>query len=399
MRPTSFPKRFFWARRALIVMTGVVAAATLITAAPTHVSADTGNRPAKQTYRFSLIARGFASPTYVTSAPDDPSTLYVVEQRGLIRIVRSHRTVGTFLDVTNKVMFDGERGLLGLAFHPDYAHNHLFYVDYIDVHGDTRIVEYRSADGIAVPSSAHELLLVKQPYPNHKGGQLVFDHRGLLYVGMGDGGTNPNGGPTAVGDPENRAQNPNSLLGKMLRTDPTKPGATWQTIAYGLRNPWRFSFDRLTGNLWIGDVGAATWEEVEFRAANKIDRPANYGWSRYEGRSTYNKAVALYGGTEVVFPTWSYHHTFVGRGGGNCGVVGGYVYRGNLVRAARGRYIFGDLCSGTIWSFQVGKAGRKSKVTTMRGFVPSLSSFGQDANGELYALGYANGGLYEFVRR
>ena len=151
-------------------MTGVVAAATLITAAPIHVSADTGNRPAKQTYRFSLIARGFASPTYVTSAPDDPSTLYVVEQRGLIRIVRSHRIVGAFLDVTKKVMFDGERGLLGLAFHPDYAHNHLFYVDYIDVHGDTRIVEYRSADGIAVPSSAHELLLVKQPYPNHKGG-------------------------------------------------------------------------------------------------------------------------------------------------------------------------------------------------------------------------------------
>jgi len=375
---------------------GVVAAVALVASTPGSRPADPLERvakPVKPTYSFKRIATGFTSPTYVTSAPDDASTLYVVEQPGLIVTVRSGRVTGTFLDIRNKVLFDGERGLLGLAFDPDYAHDHLFYVDYSDRNGDTRVVEYRSADGIAVPSTARQLLYVQQPYPNHKGGQLAFDRNGLLYVGMGDGGTNPANGPTGIGDPENRAQNPDSQLGKLLRIDPAKPGATWQIVGYGLRNPWRFSFDTKTGNLWIGDVGAATWEEVDFRAASRIGAPVNYGWSHYEARSVYNRAVPLHGGTNLVFPTWSYHHTFVGRGGGNCGVIGGYVYRGTRVPKARGRYILGDLCSGTIWSFRVGPTGRASKVTTMRGYVPSLSSFGQDANGELYALGYG-GGLY-----
>jgi glucose/arabinose dehydrogenase len=371
------------------VLIGVVA---LVAWAAAHGTAHPVRQAAKPTYQFRLIAKGFAYPTDVTSAPGDASTLYVAEQGGLIRIVRTGEVVGTFLDIRDKVMFAGERGLLGLAFHPDYFHNHLFYVDYVDLQGNTRIVEYRSAGGVAVPSSARELLLVKQPYPNHKGGQLAFDRNGLLYVGMGDGGVNPDSGPRGIGDPENRAQNPNSLLGKMLRIDPTKAGASWETIAFGLRNPWRFSFDRLTGNLWIGDVGAATWEEVDFRAASNIGRTANYGWSHYEGRSIYNKAIGLYP-ADLVFPTWTYHHTFVGRGGGNCGIIGGFVYRGARVSAARGRYIFGDLCSGTIWSFRAGANGRASKVTQMRGFVPSLTSFGEDPSGELYAVGYG-GGLY-----
>lgn len=353
---------------------------------------------AKAAYKFNLIARGFPYPTYVTSAPDDPSTLYVLEQVGLIRIVRGGHATGTFLDLRDKVFFAGERGLLGMAFSPDYAHNHLFYVDYTDPNSNTHIVEYRSANGVGVPSSARELLFVRQPYPNHKGGQLAFDRNGLLYVGMGDGGVNPDSGPRAIGDPENRAQNPDSQLGKMLRINPTEPGARWQTIAYGLRNPWRFSFDSQTGNLWIGDVGAAMWEEIDFRAASKIDVTANYGWSRYEGRSLYNKAIKLHAGTDVVFPTWVYHHTFVGRNGGRCGVIGGYVYRGSRVPAARGRYFFGDLCTGEIWSFRAGKNGRGSKVATMRGFVPSLSSFGEDSNGELYALSYSKGGLYMLSR-
>jgi glucose/arabinose dehydrogenase len=361
----------------------VVAAAAVIGAAP-------AKRPA---YSFKRIATGFASPTYVTSAPDDASTLYVVEQGGLIRTVRGGHVTGTFLDVRNKVLFDGERGLLGLAFHPDYAHNHLFYVDYTDVHGDTRVVEYRSAGGIADPASARDLLFVPQPYPNHKGGQLAFDSSGLLYVGMGDGGTNPDSGPTGIGDPENRAQNPDSRLGKLLRVDPLKAGDIWQPVAYGLRNPWRFSFDRQTGNLWIGDVGAATFEEVDFRPAAQIGITANYGWSRFEARKLYNAAITLRPGMPVVFPTWSYHHTFLGPGGGDCGVIGGYVYRGARVRAARGRYFFGDLCSGRIWSFRAGPNGRASKVATMRARVPALSSFGEAANGELYALSYT-GGLY-----
>jgi hypothetical protein len=361
----------------------VVAAAAVIGAAPAKPPA----------YTFKRIATGFASPTYVTSAPDDASTLYVVEQAGLIRTVRGGRVTGTFLDVRNKVLFDGERGLLGLAFHPDYAHNHLFYVDYTDVHGDTRVVEYRSAGGVADPASARELLFVPQPYPNHKGGQLAFDSSGLLYVGMGDGGTNPDSGPTGIGDPENRAQNPDSRLGKLLRIDPLKPGDAWQPVGFGLRNPWRFSFDRRTGNLWIGDVGAATFEEVDFRPAAQVGITADYGWSRFEARKLYNAAITLRPGMPVVFPTWSYHHTFLGPGGGDCGVIGGYVYRGARVRAARGRYFFGDLCSGRIWSFRAGPNGRASKVATMRGRVPALSSFGEAANGELYALSYT-GALY-----
>lgn len=361
----------------------VAAIAALIGAAP-------AKRPA---YTFKRIATGFASPTYVTSAPGDPSTLYVVEQGGRIRIVRGGRVTGTFLDIRSKVLFEGEHGLLGLAFHPDYANNHLFYVDYSDVHGDTRVIEYRSVDGVADPASARDLLFVQQPYPNHKGGQLAFDAHGLLYVGMGDGGTNPANGDTGIGDPEDRAQNPDSRLGKLLRIDPLQPGAAWETVGFGLRNPWRFSFDRRTGNLWIGDVGAATFEEVDFRPAARLGITANYGWSRYEARKTYNPAVTLHAGTEVVFPTWSYHHTFIGPGGGDCGVIGGYVYRGARVRAARGRYFFGDLCSGRIWSFRAGPKGRASKVALVRGRVPALSSFGESANGELYALGY-RGALY-----
>jgi glucose/arabinose dehydrogenase len=374
-------------------LAALIAVIALVGSTPPKRPSLSTKRVAKPAYSFRRIATGFASPTQVTSAPNDASTLYVLEQAGLIRTVRSGHVTGTFLDIRSKVLFEGERGLLGMAFHPGYARNHLFYVDYSDLRGNTHVVEYRSAGGVAVPTSGRELLFVQQPYPNHKGGQLAFDRSGLLYVGMGDGGTNPDSGPTGLGDPENRAQDPASQLGKLLRIDPTKPGATWETIAYGLRNPWRFSFDRRTGSLWLGDVGAANFEEIDFRAASRIGIPANYGWSHYEARSTYNNAVVLHGGTDLVFPTWAYHHTFVGRGGGNCGVIGGYVYRGARVPAARGRYIFGDLCSGKVWSFRVGRTGRASKVDAMRGYVPALSSFGEAANGELYALGYG-GGLY-----
>jgi glucose/arabinose dehydrogenase len=341
---------------------------------------------------FKRIARGFAAPTYVTSAPGDLSTLYVLEQRGTIRVVRRGRIVATFLDLRSRVRADGERGLLGLAFHPDYARNHLFYVDYTDLLGDTHVAEFRSQNGVGDPGSARDLLFVEQPYPNHKGGQLAFDRGGLLYVGMGDGGTNPVSGPRGLGDPENRAQNPSSRLGKLLRIDPTAPGAQWEAVAYGLRNPWRFSFDRATGDLWIGDVGAARREEIDFRPAARIATLANYGWSRYEARASYNPNVALAGG-ELVFPAWAYPHTYRPAGRGDCSVIGGYVYRGARVRSMRGRYVFGDLCSGFLWSFRVGPSGRASRVTRLKGSVPTLSSFGEGGDGELYALGYG-GSLY-----
>jgi len=163
----------------------------------------------------------------VTSAPGDATTLYVVEQAGTIRMVRGGKLVGTFLDIRDRVHTDGnELGLLSIAFSPGYAQNRLFYVDYTDLQGDTHVVEFSAPNGVADPSSARELLFVDQPYPNHKGGQLLFDAKGLLYVGMGDGGTNPASGDTSIGDPENRAQSSGSLLGKLLRIDPSKPDAT-----------------------------------------------------------------------------------------------------------------------------------------------------------------------------
>jgi len=333
----------------------------------------------KSAYSFQPFVRGLDNPLYVTSAPGDPDTLYVVEQTGRIRIVQNGRLAGTFLDIASKVKSGGEQGLLSVAFHPGYAQNHRFYVDYTDTAGDTRVVEYRSDGSQAIPSSARQILFVDQPYANHNGGQLEFDRQGYLYVGMGDGGS--------AGDPQNRAQNLSSRLGKLLRINPLTRGAAWQTVGYGLRNPWRFSFDRATGDLWIADVGQGTWEEIDFRAKAKIGRLANYGWNRYEGRAVFDSANPLRRAGQLVFPTWVYSHD-----SGACSVTGGYVYRGSAVPAARGRYIFGDFCNGRIWSFKAGK-GRTSAVRTELFEVPAVSSFGEDGNGELYATSLA-GTLY-----
>jgi glucose/arabinose dehydrogenase len=329
-------------------------------------------------FSFQRVASGFASPVDVASAPGDPSTLYVVEQQGTIKMVKNGQAAGTFLDIRSRVRSGGEQGLLSVAFHPSYAQNHKFYVDYTDTNGDTRVVEFKSANGVGVPASARELLFVKQPYANHNGGQLQFDKAGYLYVGMGDGGSG--------GDPENRAQNLQSRLGKLLRINPTRAGSAWQIVGFGLRNPWRFSFDRANGNLWIGDVGQGNWEEVDYRAAARIGKLANYGWSRYEGKATYDPRKPLVHKGDLVFPQWVYSHS------AGCSITGGYVYRGASVAAAKGRYFFGDYCSGTIWSFVAGM-GRKSAPTDV-GKIASLSSFGEDASGELYAVS-TDGVLYE----
>jgi glucose/arabinose dehydrogenase len=369
--------------RATSLRLAVSALALGVLLAAASGSADTAAAPT-----FRPLAGGFVDPTYVTSAPGDPSTLYVVEQAGRIVIVQNGRIAGTFLDIRDRVRSGDELGLLSMAFHPRYAQNHLFYVDYTDLSGDTRVVEFHAASGVADPSSARQLLFVDQPYPNHKGGQLQFDRSGLLYVGMGDGGTNPAAGDTSLGDPENRAQNLGSALGKLLRIDPLRQGAKWQVVGMGLRNPWRFSFDRKSGDLWIGDVGAATYEELDRRPKALIGKLANYGWSHYEGRAVYNRRIGLSAG-KLVSPVFVYSHG----SGGSCGVIGGYVYRGSRVPAARGRYYFGDLCSGVISSLKLGKRGLPTGGKTFAGRVPSLSSFGEDARGELYALSL-DGDLY-----
>jgi len=329
-------------------------------------------------YSFAPYLGGFDSPVYVTTAPGDPDTLYVVEQPGTIRIVRNGKIAGTFLDIRSLVVSGGEQGLLSMAFSPQYASNHLFYVSYTNVNGDSRVVRYRSANGVGVHSSARILLGVNQPYANHNGGLLMFDKRGYLYFGLGDGGSG--------GDPQQHAQNMHSRLGKLLRARSRSPGTRWKTVGVGLRNPWRFSFDSANDNLWLGDVGQDSYEEVDFRRASKLDRLANYGWSRYEGYSVYDSSHRYANTRAKVRPVIVYSHDH------GCSVTGGFVYRGTAVRAARGRYFYGDYCAGTIWSFRVGKHGRAS-AAVVSGRVPSLSSFGVDGNRELYATS-VDGTLY-----
>jgi len=326
---------------------------------------------------FTPYASGFDSPVYVTSAPGDTTTLYVVEQPGVIKIVRNGAVAGTFLDLRSRIKSGGEQGLLSVAFHPQYATNQRFYVDYTDTSGDTRVVEFKSANGVGNPASARQLLFVNQPYDNHNGGQLEFDTKGYLYVGMGDGGSG--------GDPENRAQNLKSRLGKLLRVNPARTGSAWQIVGYGLRNPWRFSFDRKTGNLWIGDVGQNAWEEIDYRNAARVGRLANYGWSRFEGKSVFDSHKPYVRKGDAISPVLAYPHS------AGCSITGGYVYRGSAVPSAQGRYYYGDYCSGTIWSFKAGN-GRLS-APTVAGSIKNLSSFGEDGNGELFATSL-DGSLY-----
>jgi len=342
-----------------------------------------GGAPRKA-FSFHLVASGFANADYVTSAPGDASTLYVVEQQGVIEKVRGGVDAGPFLDITSRVSFDGERGLLGLAFSPRFASNGLFYVDYTSADGVVHVVEMRAPGGVGDPSTARELLAVQHPWPNHNGGQLVFDRAGKLLVGIGDGGTPP-GQDTAIGDPMNHAQDLSSPLGKILRLDPSKPGA-WQVAQLGLRNPWRFSFDRKTGDLWIGDVGAATWEEVDYRPAAQAGRVADFGWSRWEGNESYNPKVKTR--KPLVMPLYQYRHTDTGQ----CAIVGGYVYRGAAVPSARGRYFYGDYCTGRIGVLTLTKG--KASVVYLPDRIAPLTSFGQDAGGELYPVTSA-GDLYQ----
>jgi glucose/arabinose dehydrogenase len=330
-------------------------------------------------YSFSPVVGGLDSPDYVTSAPGDPDTLYVVEQPGTIKIVRGGTIAGTFLDIRSKVRSGGEQGLLSMAFSPHYASNHLFYVSYTDVNGNSRVARYRAANGRGVRSSGHILLAVHQPYPNHNGGQLEFDKRGYLYFGFGDGGS--------ADDPLETAQSMQSRLGKLLRSKTTTPSHSWRIVGLGLRNPWRFTFDSATNNLWIGDVGQDRFEEIDFRSAGQLDRLANYGWSRYEGYSLFDPSHRYARAGQRVKPVIVYSHA------DGCSVTGGYVYRGKAVQAARGRYFYGDYCAGTIWSFRVGKHGRASEAA-VSGNVSSLSSFGVDGHGELYATSLG-GTLYK----
>jgi glucose/arabinose dehydrogenase len=312
----------------------------------------------------------FPAPVYATSAPGDPTSLYVVEQVGRIMVLTKGRTRTTpFLDIRPLVRSGGEQGLLSVAFDPGYRTNRLFYIDYTDVNGDTRVVRYRSNGTTAVPSSAKQLLFVKDFAANHNGGQLQFAPDGLLYWGNGDGG--------GAGDPQQNGQSLARPFAKIMRTNVRAAKPFWRVAAYGLRNPWRFSFDRANGDLYIGDVGQGDWEEIDYlKHGFGI---TNFGWNRFEGRHVYEGSTPLLPRGPYRRPIAEYSHAL------GCSVTGGYVYRGMAVPAADGRYFYGDYCSGTIWSLKV--AGGKAQTVRVEPFkVPNLSSFGEDANGELYLL-------------
>jgi glucose/arabinose dehydrogenase len=333
--------------------------------------------PAAGAFRLVPVASGFDNPVHVAATPSEPGRLYVVEQDGVVRVVENGRVrAGSFLDIRSRVVSGGEQGLLSLAFHPRYPTVRRVYVNYTNNAGDTRVVEYRvnTARTRALVRTARVLLAIDQPYSNHNGGQIAFGRDGRLYVAMGDGGSG--------GDPGNRAQNIRSRLGKLLRVN-LRTRAT-RIVALGFRNPWRFSVDPATGRFWLGDVGQGSREEVDVwnPGARGLE---NYGWRRFEGTVVHNGGTPLYRGSRYVRPV----HEYPTHAGGGCAVTGGFVYRGSLVRSARGRYFFGDYCNGRVWSFVL-RNGRRAGLRAHSALtVPgNLSSFGEGPTRELYLVSH-----------
>ena len=347
------------------------------------------------------VASGFSDPVYLTALPDDTSCLFVVEQAGRIRIIKNGTTLATpFLDITSKVTSGGERGLLGMTFHPDYATNGYFYVYYtgLDPTGKTVVERYTvsSNPDAANASSGFTIFTYSQPAANHNAGMIDFGPDGYLYVGLGDGG--------GAGDVDNYAQTRTSLLGKMLRLDidggspyaiPADnpfvgdPNTLDEIWAIGLRNPWRWCFDRETGDMWIADVGQGNWEEVNFAPASDPGG-INYGWRLKEGDHCYNPSTGCDPLDTLYDPIHEYSHSF------GCSITGGFVYRGCAIPDLNGTYFFGDYCSGRVWSMRyngstVSDFTERTSELGVPGF--GLVSFGQDAKGELYLL-YSSGSIY-----
>ena len=357
---------------------GLVAASLLVISILATVSG--AALGAESPFRKVVFARGFDHPVLLTYAPGEPDTTYVLEQPGrVIRLRDGRRSV--FLDVRDDVAYGGELGLLGLAFDPRYVVNARLYVAYTSKSGLNTVVRFRSNGLRALPATRTVLFAAKDPYDNHNGGHLVFGPDGLLYTSIGDGGYG--------GDPDNRAQNKRSPFGKLLTLDVSKPGARWKIAALGLRNPWRFSFDRATGDLYIGDVGQETIEEVNFTSHSSTGLE-NYGWDIYEGSTRYPHGEGAPKHGVLVFPVFEYRHAE-----SRCSVTGGFVYRGRARPAVRGRYIFGDYCSGAVWSFRT-VAGAAEDIRTEPFRIVGLTSFGEDTAGELYATS-SNGVVYRLT--
>jgi glucose/arabinose dehydrogenase len=346
------------------------------------------------------VVGGLRNPLDLQSAPSDRDRLFVVEQEGRVRVVRGGQLSSTpFLDVASRVSSGGERGLLGLAFHPQYATNRRFFVNYTDLNGDTNISEFRATSADSADAGTERVLLhVPQPFANHNGGGLTFGNDGFLYIGLGDGGSG--------GDPLGNAQRLSTPLGKLLRIDVDRgdpfavpndnpfvstQGAFPAIWAYGLRNPWRFAFDRATGDLYIADVGQSRLEEVDVGVASRRGGE-NYGWNVMEGRSCFSPSSGC-NQSGLVLPVLQYDHNT------GCSISGGPIYRGCRMPGYAGTYFYGDFCTGIIRSFRLQNGAvtdeRDHTATVGRG-ISSVSSFGVDVDGEVYVVDY-DGVVYRIV--
>lgn len=345
-----------------------------------------------QTITLETVATGFpARPVEI--ANDGSNRLYVAQQSGVISIIEADGTVNPtpFIDLGNVVNYQGELGLLGMTFHPEYATNGYFYVDYLDAQSNTVIARYnRDAvnPDIADPTSAHVVLNITQAWGRHQGGCVAFGPDGYLYISSGDGGISENG------------QDTNTLLGKMLRIDvnngvtytipETNPFATTdgadEIWSYGMRNPWKFTFSRADGSMWIADVGESVYEEI-----NKVSVTTpglNFGWRCYEGDATYDTTLNCPEESTLTFPVAQYDHAY------GCSITGGYVYTGTEYPNLQGKYFFADYCSNRIgWV----SSTEPNAITWTEPFEGNFTTFGQDANGELYLAGGSNGTVYKIT--
>ncbi|MEJ5202189.1 MAG: PQQ-dependent sugar dehydrogenase [Anaerolineales bacterium] len=348
-------------------------------------------------YTWVTVLSGLNRPLDLTSAKDGSGKVYILEQNGrLIEATPGIQTFSVLLDIQDKVSRQGnEQGLLGIAFSPNFSQDRRFYLNYTDLEGDTVISRFRFAQGSSQvdPDSEQVLLTIKQPYANHNGGGIAFGPDGYLYIGMGDGGS--------AGDPENYAQSLNTLLGKMLRIDvsgdiyvipkdnPFADGSGKPEIwAYGLRNPWRFSFDSVTGDLFIGDVGQNRIEEIDFLPFGSPSG-ANFGWKYFEGSQPYQGQPPS--NMTLVNPVWEYTHA------DGCSVTGGVVYRGTALPEFNGIYLFGDYCNGMVWGLLRDSSGTWQARTLFQ-IDARISSFGTDEKGEVYVLDHSGGKVLKLVR-
>jgi glucose/arabinose dehydrogenase len=399
--PVNTPTPTFLPSPSLVVL---LPTATLVPPTPTYTASPSPTAmpsfPDPAGYAWVPVISGLALPLDIQNAGDGSGRLFIVEKRGRILVSKDNQLVPVpFLDIVGEVDSQHtEQGLLGLAFHPDYAKSGLFFVNYIDLNGNTVIARFHvSADdpNRADPAGEVDLLHVDQPYANHNGGGLAFGPDGYLYIGLGDGGSG--------GDPSGNGQNLQTLLGKMLRIDVdhgegyaipsdnpfAKGGGLPEIWAYGLRNPWRFSFDRLTGDLFIADVGQDAWEELDVIPAG-TPGGMNFGWNYYEGNHPYKNQPPA--GEGFAFPVAEYSHAE------GCSVTGGYVYHGVALPEWQGIYFYGDYCSGTVWGLAKDDQGNwQAKNLFSSAF--QITTFGVDEAGEIYLADYRSGTLLELVRK